>query len=57
MTVHVGEITSEVSVPAPDRDAAALPGADEWEERARLDAMLERVARDRYRTSTGYGDD
>lgn len=57
MTVHVGQVTSEVHATAalPDDDA----GADEnrWEEPVRLAAMLGRVARNRDRTATGFGHD
>jgi hypothetical protein len=57
MTVHVGEITSEVSVGADEAAEDATGGADEWEERVRTAAVLERIERDRSRTTTGYGDD
>ena len=56
MTVHIGEITSEVST-----EDAGSPGPstapDPWEERATLAAALLRLERDRLRTATGYGDD
>ncbi len=55
MTVHVGEVTSEVSAAA-----AQMPGGeseDPWEEQARMAAVLDRAARDRRRTGTGFGDD
>jgi hypothetical protein len=57
MTVHVGEITSEVSVGADEAAEDATGGADEWEERLRTAAVIERIERDRSRTTTGYGDD
>ncbi|KAF0956729.1 MULTISPECIES: hypothetical protein [Rhodococcus] len=58
MTVHIGQITSEVDATSPaTATVAAGDKADEWEERARLAAMLDRLERDRRRTSTGYGDD
>lgn len=57
MTVHIGEITSEVATGAAAVGPDAAGEADEWEERARLAAMLERLERDRHRTATGYGDD
>jgi hypothetical protein len=56
MTVHVGEITSEVTA-ARSPGAADATGGDEWEERVRLAALMEQEARDRARTATGYGDD
>jgi hypothetical protein len=54
MTVHVGEVLSEVSAAAPGGSSPAGPalGADEWEERARLADLLDRLQRDRLRTAT-----
>lgn len=62
MTVHVGEITSEVTPPRSDAvvDAGAATGdsaAERWAQEARTSAMLDQLARDRARTATGYGDD
>ena len=59
MTVHIGEITSEVGAPLPDTTAEASGEGttDEWEDRIRLAAQLERLERDRLRTVTGTGDD
>jgi hypothetical protein len=58
MTVHIGQVTSEVRSSAPvhpDRGADEKTSA--WDERVRMAAMLERVARDRRRTATGVADD
>jgi hypothetical protein len=57
MTVHVGQITSEVVATAPGGTAADDEGETVWAERCRIEAMVERVARDRMRTSTGDGRD
>ena len=58
MTVHIGQITSEVRSSAPlPPDGAADREQSPWDERVRVAAMLERVARDRRRTSTGVDDD
>lgn len=61
MTVHVGEITSEVTSPRSDAvaDAGTATGdtAERWEQQVRTSAMLHTLARDRARTATGYGDD
>lgn len=58
MTVHVGQVTSEVHAASPGgADRSAPDEVNEWDERAHLAAQLDRVARDRLRTSTGYGDD
>lgn len=61
MTVHIGQITSEVDAATarPTAPPPAPPGAEvgEWEERARVAARLDRIARDRLRTSTEHGDD
>jgi hypothetical protein len=54
MTVHVGEVTSEVSAPAM---AAGSAAEDPWEEQVRIAAVMDRVEHDRRRTGTGYGDD
>jgi hypothetical protein len=57
MTVHVGQITSEVTsvptpvgAPAPDKESV-------WAERERIEAVIERLSMDRRRTATGHGDD
>lgn len=58
MTVHVGEITSEVV--ATGNAGADRGGGDEvsvWEERRRMEAALQRLAVDRARTATGHGHD
>ena len=58
MTVHIGQITSEVRSTAPVQPGrAADKEASPWDERIQVAAMLERVARDRRRTSTGVEDD
>ena len=64
MTVHIGQITSEVmTAPAGDDTTAGSAssggGGDEapWAEQARLEMTLERLHRDRLRTATGHGDD
>jgi hypothetical protein len=58
MTVHIGQITSEVRSSAPVvPDRAVDKEQSPWDERVRVAAMLERVARDRRRTSTGVEDD
>lgn len=58
MTVHVGEITSEVLASGTAADGPG-PGGEVsvWEERCRTEAILERLALDRSRTSTGRGHD
>jgi hypothetical protein len=59
VTVHVGQITSEVTAtgewPAAGGDGGG--GESEWDERCRLEATLERLARDHLRTATGSGHD
>lgn len=58
MSVHIGEITSEVATGATGAPADESGGAsDEWEERVRLAASWDRLERDRRRTATGCGDD
>ena len=59
MTVHVGRLTSEVRSTADPADtpAAEMEEGSVWEERVRVAATLERVARDRRRTATGCDDD
>jgi hypothetical protein len=62
MTVHVGQVTSEVHTSTGPTDAAAAAadggaGVNPWEERARIAALIERISRDRLRTATGHGDD
>jgi hypothetical protein len=56
MTVHVGELTSEVVTTTTEAPAGSGSGSM-WEERARTAATLERLASDRLRTSTGHGHD
>jgi|EndMetStandDraft_8_1072994.scaffolds.fasta_scaffold326927_2 hypothetical protein len=57
MTVHVGQVTSEVTA-LPSATTGEQPSTqDTWEQRAVLDALLARIDRDRARTATGYGDD
>jgi hypothetical protein len=56
MTVHVGELVSEVTVepePAPGRMA---PGSAPWDAEVRHAALLERTARDACRTRAEDGD-
>jgi len=58
MTVHVGEITSEVVAMGGAAGSEANGSeASVWEERCRTEATIERLARDRLRTATGYGHD
>ncbi|GAA3650819.1 hypothetical protein GCM10022237_08210 [Nocardioides ginsengisoli] len=58
MTVHIGQVTSEVHSAAPVvPDAPAQQETPAWEERMRVAALVERVARDRARTATGGIDD
>ncbi len=59
MTIHIGEVTSEVVATGGPSGAEETGGgaASVWEERVRVESMLERLARDRMRTSTGGGDD
>jgi hypothetical protein len=58
MTVHVGQVTSEVRSSAPVRpDAVGDEQSNVWEQRHRTAALVERVGRDRRRTATGVGDD
>ena len=58
MTVHVGEITSEVVAMGGAAAAGGEGGeASVWEQRCRTEATIERLARDRLRTATGYGHD
>ncbi len=57
MTVHIGQITSEVRSSASVHPGRAADTSSPWDERVRVAAMLERVARDRRRTSTGVEDD
>lgn len=56
MSVHIGRITSEVTTSAPVDAGAGDEQSDQppdWEERARLAAVLERLTTDRLRTATG----
>lgn len=58
MTIHVGELTSEVVATGSGSEAAAGGGpGSKWEERAMVAATLERLTRDRLRTATGHGHD
>ncbi len=56
MTVHIGQITSEVRNTAPPAPPAASDGtatSSGWDEEARLSALLARLTLDRMRTATG----
>jgi hypothetical protein len=56
MTVHVGQVTSEVT--ATQTGGATGDEAETvWEQRCRIAAMVESLARDRLRTATGNGHD
>jgi hypothetical protein len=57
MTVHVGQITSEVTVAGAPAPATEGEAPTVWAERCRIEAMVERLARDRLRTATGCGHD
>lgn len=59
MSIHVGQITSEVTAApaAGATDGASADASSVWDERVRVAAMLQRVARDRRRTATGRADD
>jgi hypothetical protein len=59
MSIHVGQITSEVrAAPAAGPpDASSGDASSVWDERVRIAAALQRVARDRRRTATGLADD
>ncbi|MGH3774190.1 MAG: hypothetical protein ACRDRR_00405 [Pseudonocardiaceae bacterium] len=57
MTVHVGEITSEVVAMGGAAGSEAGGEASVWEQQCRTEATIERLARDRLRTATGYGHD
>jgi hypothetical protein len=50
MSVHVGELTSEVVAAA--ETSAGAPEVSLWEQRCRMAATVERLARDRARTAT-----
>lgn len=57
MTVHIGQVTSEVHSVAPVApDPPDHESTPAWEQRMRIAALVERVARDRARTDTGGGD-
>lgn len=58
MTVHIGQITSEVTAApqVPDQDTEE-EAVSVWAEQARLVALLARARRDRDRTATGDGRD
>lgn len=51
MSVHIGEVISEVS--ATTAEPPAEPSPSIWQERVRTEAALERLALDRLRTATG----
>jgi hypothetical protein len=53
MTVHIGEVTSEVTATTVETPPAPAAEAGVWEERLRIEAIVERLARDRERTATG----
>ncbi|WP_250002270.1 hypothetical protein [Actinoplanes sp. M2I2] len=53
MSVHIGEVTSEVTATTAEPYPSPEPAPSVWHERARTEAMLERIARDRLRTATG----
>jgi hypothetical protein len=60
VTVHVGQITSEVTATGSGADGGGSgSGGDEsvWEERCRIEAVVDRLERDRLRTATGSGHD
>lgn len=58
MTLHIGQVTSEVHSTAPVApDTPAGQDATVWDERMRLAAHLARIERDRLRTATGSDDD
>lgn len=50
MSVHIGEISSEIQASGPD--PAPEPGPTVWQERHRTELVLQRLARDAARTST-----
>ena len=51
MSVHIGEVTSEVT--ATTAEQQSRPAESVWQERERMEATLERLGRDRLRTATG----
>jgi hypothetical protein len=53
MSVHIGEVTSEVTATTAEPLPSAEPAPSVWQERVRIEAILERLARDRLRTATG----
>ena len=53
MTVHIGEVISEVATAAPAAGAAGRDDTSVWERHARLAAQLAQIERDRLRTATG----
>lgn len=57
MPLYIGQVTSEVYSTAPVAPVEAGTAPSVWEERLRIAAIVDRVARDRHRTSTGDGDD
>ena len=57
MPLYIGQVTSEVYSTAPVAPVEAGAAPTVWEERLRIAAIVDRVARDRHRTSTGDGDD
>lgn len=58
MPVYIGQVTSEVysAAPVPPPPSGEQPPSM-WEERLRIVAIADRIARDRDRTSTGGADD
>ena len=53
MSVHIGEVTSEVTATTAEPLPTTEPPPNVWQERVRIEAMLERLERDRRRTATG----
>jgi hypothetical protein len=53
MSVHIGEVTSEVTATTAEALPTTDPQTNPWQERMRIEATLERLARDRLRTATG----
>mgnify|MGYP001254063636 CR=1 FL=1 len=53
MSVHIGEVTSDVTATSAEPVPTTAPPPTVWQERVRIEATLERLARDRQRTATG----